>query len=78
MKATPEAGLLIAACVACCAPLIVGAAALVAPPVLLAGGAVAAVGAGLAGIARRRQIASERDTVVSADPGKEAGSDAPV
>ena len=78
MKATQEAGLLVAACLACCAPLVVGAAALFAPPVLLASGAVAAVGAGLAGIARRRQIASERDTVVSADPGNEAGRDAPA
>lgn len=53
MKLKPEAVVVAAACAACCAPLIVAAAA-VAPPVVVVGAAATAVGAGLAGLSRRR------------------------
>ena len=77
MRATPEAAVLVGACVACCVPLIAGAGALVTPPILLAAGVVVAVRAGLAGFARRRQLVLERDTVGSAEPGTEASNDTP-
>ena len=53
MKVKPEAVVVAAACAACCAPLIVAAAA-VAPPVVVAGAAATAIGAGVAGLWRRR------------------------
>lgn len=53
MMLKPEVVVVAAACAACRAPLIVAAAA-VAPPVVVVGAAATAVGAGLAGLSRRR------------------------
>lgn len=71
MKIRTDAAAVAAACAVCCAPLVVAAAAVV-PPGVVAGAAATAVGAGIAGLVRRRgrstgQRASRRA------PGDDAG-----
>ena len=72
MKVSRETALVSAACAACCAPLVVAAAAVV-PPVLFAGTAVTAVGAGVAGLVRRRSAGRVGPAVSDAAPVQDMG-----
>ena len=71
MTLKTEAAVVAAACAACCAPLVVVAAAAV-PPVLVAGAAATAVGAGVAGLVRRRDRDKDQHAA-SPEPAGEAG-----
>jgi Flp pilus assembly protein TadB len=72
MKVSREAALVAAACAACCAPLVLAAAAVV-PPALVAGAAATAVGAGVAGLVRRRSSPRAGPPVADAVPVQDMG-----